>query len=77
MIVDRYTKTVLTVIAAALVALVIQEAAPKATAQSGMDCGRSSGFPCYITSREPLEVTTGMVPLEVATHRVPLKVVVQ
>jgi hypothetical protein len=47
--VDRYTKTVLTVIAAALVAIVIQEVAPNAIAQSGMDCGRTVHAPCCVT----------------------------
>jgi hypothetical protein len=53
--VDRYTKTVLTVIVAALVAIVIQEVAPKAIAQSGMDCGGISN-PCYIGTVHPLRV---------------------
>jgi hypothetical protein len=44
--VDRYTKAVLTVIAAALVALAIQQAVPSASAAS--DCGTRSYDPCYV-----------------------------
>jgi hypothetical protein len=43
--VDRYTKTVLTVVVAALVAIVIQEVAPKAIAQSGMSMKRNARGP--------------------------------
>jgi hypothetical protein len=46
--VDRYAKAVLTVIAAALVALVIQEVVPKAIAQSGMSCEGTRFNPCYV-----------------------------
>jgi hypothetical protein len=53
--VDRYTKTVLTVIAAALVAIVIREVVPKAIAQSGMDCGGVTN-PCYVDTVYPLRV---------------------
>ena len=53
--VDRYTKVVLTVIAAALVGLVVQRAIPTASAQLGAGCG-SSYDPCYIASRFALDV---------------------
>lgn len=43
---DRYTKIVLTVIAFALVALVAQQAVPRAGAQ-GLECG-SIRNPCHI-----------------------------
>jgi hypothetical protein len=45
---DRYTRTVLTVIAASLVVLVIQNATPRATAQSSLSCPAAS--PCYVTN---------------------------
>ena len=47
--VDRYTKAVLTVIAAALVALVVQNAAPDASAQIQARCG-DRFKPCYVTT---------------------------
>jgi hypothetical protein len=53
---DRYTKSVLTVIAASLVVLVIQNATPKATAQSSLTC--TAAMPCYVTN-------TGLRPLNV------------
>ncbi len=56
--VDRYTKTILTVIAAALVALVIQGLAPKAIAQYGMSACGDSRKPCYI------ELSTVPLPVE-------------
>ena len=46
---DRYTKTVLTVIGAALVALVVQNAAPDASAQIEAQCG-DRFKPCYVTT---------------------------
>jgi hypothetical protein len=45
---DRYTKTVLTVIAGALVALVVQNAIAPAQAQLGLGCG-SKAKPCFVT----------------------------
>jgi hypothetical protein len=53
---DRYTNAVLTVIAASLLALVIQNATPKATAQARLSCPASS--PCYITN-------SGITPLNI------------
>ena len=47
--VDRYTKVILTVIAAALVALVVQQAVPSASAAGGSGCGLHSWEPCYVT----------------------------
>ena len=47
--VDHYTKAVLTVIAAALVALVVQNAAPDASAQIQAGCG-DRFKPCYVTT---------------------------
>jgi hypothetical protein len=44
--IDRYTKVALTVIAFALVAIAVQGAVPKASAFSG--CGTSRLLPCYI-----------------------------
>jgi hypothetical protein len=44
---DRYTKTVLTVIAAALVTLVLQQALSTAQAQIGL-CGATSHEPCAV-----------------------------
>ena len=53
---DRYTRSVLTVIAASLVALVVQNATPKATAQSSLTCSAAS--PCYVTN-------IGLTPLNI------------
>jgi len=54
---DRYTRAVLTVIAASLAALVVQNATPKATAQlSGLTCTPSA--PCYVTN-------IGLTPLNI------------
>ena len=57
---DRYTKGVLTVIAGALVMLVIQNLTPNAKAQlpSSGGCGLTEGTPCYVaTARaKPLEI---------------------
>ncbi|WP_342241984.1 hypothetical protein [Inquilinus sp. OTU3971] len=47
--VDRYTKAILTVIAAALVALVVQQAVPDASAAVGSGCGLRSWESCYVT----------------------------
>lgn len=47
---DRYTKLVLTVIAGALVALVVQNAIAPAQAQLGSGACGSSHIPCYVTT---------------------------
>jgi hypothetical protein len=44
---DNYTKTVLTVIAASLVILSVQQVVKPAAAQFG--CGLQRDVPCYIT----------------------------
>jgi len=46
---DNYTKTVLTVIAASLVILSIQQVVKPAAAQFGGQCGLQRDVPCYIT----------------------------
>jgi hypothetical protein len=57
---DSYTKGVLTVIAAALVVLVIQNIIPNARAQlpSNGGCGLTEGTPCYVATApaKPLEI---------------------
>jgi hypothetical protein len=53
---DRYTKTVLTVIAAALVGLLAVQLTPTAHAQGTYSCG-SPNDPCY--------VRTGLTALDV------------
>jgi hypothetical protein len=76
--IDRYTKIVLTVIAAALVALVLQNSFPGARAQMGSGCG-SGHKPCYVETvpREPLYVTAGIdEPVYVAASaKEPLRVI--
>jgi hypothetical protein len=54
---DRYSKIVLTVIALALSAIAIEQAAPPAHAQSEASavCGDFYNA-CYVRTREPLEV---------------------
>jgi hypothetical protein len=49
--IDRYTKVVLTIIAAALVALVVQNAAQTARAERGYYdvCGTATHPPCQVT----------------------------
>jgi len=56
---DRFTKGTLAVIAAALVAIAIQGAIPRAAAQ-GADCGGSINNPCWVRTdmREPVYVTS-------------------
>ena len=55
---DRYSKIVLTIIAAALSAIAIEQAAPPARAQTGDDAGPCGSFwnACYVRTREPLDV---------------------
>ena len=48
---DRYTKTVLTIIAAALVAITAQQFVPNAAAQYGA-CGSSRHDPCYVEAAD-------------------------
>jgi len=45
---DRYTKTLLTIIAAALVGLLAVQLTPSAHAQIGEGCGNNKFQPCYI-----------------------------
>jgi hypothetical protein len=46
MIIDRYTKGVLTVIAVALATIAVQQIVP--TARALGDCGQSRSSPCFI-----------------------------
>jgi hypothetical protein len=58
--VDRYTKTMLTIIAASLLCLVVQGAMPRAAAAGHMEgCGSDINFPCFVTNDgiAPLTVT--------------------
>ncbi len=45
---DKYTKTVLTVIAVALCAIAVQQAISLSSAQNGFACGGSPSTPCYV-----------------------------
>jgi hypothetical protein len=56
---DRYSKVVLTIIAAALSAIAIEQAAPPAHAQpeASATCGDFYNA-CYVRTREPLDVRT-------------------
>ncbi len=66
---DRYTRTVLTVIAASLVVLIVQNAIVDATAQQPrLTCPASN--PCYVsnTGLSPLNVTTAHVPARSTEH---------
>ena len=54
--IDRYTKTVLTVIAVTLVMLVLQNLTSRANAESSEGCGRSFVNPCYLATASPLDV---------------------
>jgi hypothetical protein len=53
--VDRYTKAVLTVIAAALTGLFVTQLTPPARAQISAGCGTDL-YPCYIKTQSPLMV---------------------
>ena len=52
--VDTYTKTVLTVVAVALLAIAFRHL-PEASAQLGVYCGASINMPCFV-KRGPLEI---------------------
>lgn len=52
---DRYTKGVLTVIAASLMLLVIEKAVTPAQAQIAIPCG-TANYPCYVASNQPVRV---------------------
>jgi hypothetical protein len=54
--IDRYTRSALTIIAAALVALVLQNVFPMARAQTSETCGSSSKNPCWVTAAIPFYV---------------------
>jgi hypothetical protein len=58
--VDRYTKAVLTIIAAALLAIALENALPKASAQGG--CGTLS-FPCVVQFPGNVPVVVANSPL--------------
>jgi hypothetical protein len=49
MLVDRYTKTVLTLIAAALMALAVGQFMPKSAVAQAGTCGTPNN-PCYVTN---------------------------
>lgn len=53
---DRYTKGVLTIIAAALVVIAFQQGTRPASAGVGSDCGGTLS-PCYVANIIPLSVT--------------------
>ena len=61
--IDRYTKSILTVIAVSLMALVMQNFSPMARAQSGESCGTGRN-PCYVTSLPKLPVYVQVNPKE-------------
>ena len=48
MMTDTYTRIILTVIAACLVAIVVRGAPPSANAQFGLGCDGSPQAPCYV-----------------------------
>ncbi len=54
---DRYTKAILTVIAAALAGVAVEGAVPQASAQGELACGTSTN-PCYVFNQlgRPLEI---------------------
>jgi hypothetical protein len=58
--VDRYTKIVLTVIALALVALVLRPALEPQVATALSECGSFSN-PCYVTTRSGDSVNVKIV----------------
>ena len=45
---DTYTKIILSVIAACLVAIAVRQAPPSANAQFGLGCDGSPQAPCYV-----------------------------
>lgn len=56
---DRFTKSCLATIAAALIVIAVQGAIPDATAQGG-GCGENISNPCWVKTdmREPIFVTS-------------------
>lgn len=59
---DRYTRAVLTIIAAALVGLLAVQLTPAAQAQIEAGCGSMTN-PCYVKTLSPVEVyVTNMPP---------------
>jgi hypothetical protein len=48
-VIDDHTKAILTVIAASLFVLAIQQVVQSASAQIGSQCGYTRDVPCYIT----------------------------
>jgi hypothetical protein len=50
--IDKYTKAVLTVIAAALIVIVAQQAIRTARAQSSLACAGTIIDPCYVSIRQ-------------------------
>ena len=63
--VDFYTKTILMVIATALVAIVVQQATSTATAQTNRNCGTTVNTPCTVV----LVTTRGTEPNLVPCYR--------
>ena len=53
---DRYTRTVLTVIAIALSVIAVRMNFSDTAGAAGKGCGDSSSNPCYFTSNDPLSV---------------------
>jgi hypothetical protein len=51
--IDDHTKAILTMIAASLLILAIQQVVKPASAQIGGQCGYSRDVPCYITIIPP------------------------
>ena len=45
---DTFTKIILSVIAACLVAIAVRQATPSANAQFGLGCDGSPQAPCYV-----------------------------
>jgi hypothetical protein len=56
---DRYTKTVLTIIAAALCILVFQNGSKQALALGPSECGTSDVTPCFVRVKGAVEVYGG------------------
>lgn len=60
--VDRYTKTVLTVIAIALVGLLAAQLTPRAAAQTA-NCGSTVSTPCFVRNYPGLPLFVAAVPM--------------